>query len=534
MTFSVMLHKISSSRISALFFAVLLCFLAVVLALNSWAIYMTNDDATMESIASGVLTGIPNPHLVLTSSIIGYFLAECYKVLPQINWYALYLLAGYCIPFVVLYYRSLSSSSLFNAVFKCSILFILQYLLLLELQFTVASLLMAAAGFLLVYKTRHSKGGFELFIGSVLLCFAFLMRFESIYVLCILGLPLLLYRSYLTKTVRLTFLVIMLLFIGYAVTISDHAIMSKKVGYDLFSFIRATETIIDNPNQINMTDLDEIGWSSTDLNLMRLYFFVDQEIYSPEKVIHLAEGKKGRRTVEMMAMEAASLIKDGYLFILMLLLIIIHLSGSANSDKSAIISFALMNTLVLLLMFILLLSVRLPFHLFLPLLLFPILFAIDNFNFSRNSWSIPICLVLAILTIIECRESFFKRKELAFRLEENLSYMSKWPGLTFQNTNMAVYSNALFGIRNKMYSRPKNLLWFGWIIGTPAYFEHLRLHKLERSHLSGICMRSDILFISDWPIFLELVQAQFKSIEGQACLFKQYDQKGNLRVFKAH
>lgn len=496
---------------------------------------MTNDDATMELISSGALTGCPNPYLVLSSSVIGFFLSECYKAEPEFNWYTIYLLTCYTIPFLVLYYRSLSTFFVFSTVLKIGVLFTIQYQLLLELQFTVASLVMVAVAFLLFMQVAQNKVNFNLFVASILLCFAFLIRFESIYVFSIVALPVIFYKTYLTKKYWVVFYVVASLSMGYVITVLDHSIMSNKVGYDLFSFIRATETIIDNPNTIQQSDLDEVGWSSKDLELMKLYFFLDQEIYSPDKVIHLANGKRGNRTIKMIIEEAVSLFKGGYIYLLIYFFLLLQIRlQSVKYGNPVFAQFMLLIAIISLLIIFLLLYVRLPFHLFLPLILIPAFFAIDTLLFSHNKFTIPLVLLLILSLYIKNEKALLKRNNLIFNLHENLHYMSRFPDKIFHNTNIAIYGGAFCGIRNKMYDKPKNLLLFGWVIGTPAYFDHLNLHKLSQNSLSGICTRPDILFISQSPVFLELIEAQFNSKGAHACSFDLFNQQGNIRVFKAY
>jgi hypothetical protein len=53
--------------------------------------YTTNDDAALQALASGMLTGVPEARLVFTNSLIGGLIAGCYALCKHIDWYPIYL-----------------------------------------------------------------------------------------------------------------------------------------------------------------------------------------------------------------------------------------------------------------------------------------------------------------------------------------------------------------------------------------------------------------------------------------------------------
>jgi hypothetical protein len=521
-------------RIYRMAVAALLTLLAGFLSFKAQPVYMANDDATMELIANGVITGEPNPYLVLSSSVIGVVLSYLYKCIPEMNWYALYLHFVYCLSFFFIYFNILQRSSFGNVVFKVVIIFILQFLLLLEIHFTIASLLLAAVSFLALIDYQINKNNANLLIGIILLSLSILIRFESLYVYIAICMPVLIFRAISNKEYKVVLFTAIVLAMGFLTTVIDHSIMSKKVGYNLFSFIRATETIIDNPNVINEEDLQKVGWSKNDLNLMMIFFFVEQKIYSVEKIMLLAKGKAGVKSFPLMVSEFSNSIMKSMIYIAILSLVFLQfITSGSKQEKIQLRSFYMLLILAAGLIIALVLLARLPFYLFLTLIMFPLLFGIYYSNYSSNKLLIPGLFFILILFLFEFPKGLSSRTELRNRLEENLIYMEKYPATTFQNINMAFYANGFYDFKSRMYGRPRNLLMFGWVIGTPAYFEHLMFHELESGHLEGLFTRRDIEIISDLEFVFQYIELQIYATYNKKIRFILHDQNGNIKSYKA-
>ena len=56
-------------------------------------IYGMVDDRSMMEIVSGQYTGMPDPHMIFTGYWYGLLVAGFYWLLPQVDWYALCMLA---------------------------------------------------------------------------------------------------------------------------------------------------------------------------------------------------------------------------------------------------------------------------------------------------------------------------------------------------------------------------------------------------------------------------------------------------------
>jgi hypothetical protein len=113
--------------------------------------YETNDDLSMQMIASGFYTGQPSEYLVFTNFLIGWPLRLLYGLSPGCNWYFAYLVTVHyaaltAIAFVVLSRRPGWPFGLLYVGF----FLVVETRILLELQFTTTAFLAGTAGLLLV------------------------------------------------------------------------------------------------------------------------------------------------------------------------------------------------------------------------------------------------------------------------------------------------------------------------------------------------------------------------------------------------
>ena len=120
--------------------------------------------------------------------------------------------------------------------------------------------------------------------------------------------------------------------------------------------------------------------------------------------------------------------------------------------------------------------------------------------------------------------SFFKgldeRKYIKSTSSKNMKYMRERPDFLFHNYNTN-YALGLFGVKNIMHYQPSNLLFFGWVIGTPAYESHLKYHGLESGHLRGLYEKEEIRLISQENVITQLLEIQMN---------ERFDGKVNLEV----
>lgn len=114
-------------------------------------VYETNDDLTMQLIASGFYTGHPDAHLVFTNILIGWVLRFLYATWGGCNWYLIYLLVVHFAALTAI--ACLVMARRFGWWFGflyVGFFLIIEPHILLHLQFTTTAFLAGTAGLLLL------------------------------------------------------------------------------------------------------------------------------------------------------------------------------------------------------------------------------------------------------------------------------------------------------------------------------------------------------------------------------------------------
>ena len=113
--------------------------------------YETNDDLTMQLIASGFYTGHPDAHLVFTNILIGWMLQFLYATWAGCNWYLIYLLIVHYAALTAIAFVVMSRWFGWLSALLCAGFFLIdEPHILLQLQFTTTAFLAGTAGLLLL------------------------------------------------------------------------------------------------------------------------------------------------------------------------------------------------------------------------------------------------------------------------------------------------------------------------------------------------------------------------------------------------
>ena len=158
--------------------------------------YETNDDALMNFIASGSLTGIPSAAFLFSNYLYGYFVSKLYVLSDNINWYPIIFI-------IVQYFSwlsfgfSLLKKTKSRIVFVCFllVLIIFGYYFLLKLQFTSTAFLAECAGAVLFFQyLKNNENQSKLFyVAYFFLLIGALIRWDCFIACCILACPFLFY-----------------------------------------------------------------------------------------------------------------------------------------------------------------------------------------------------------------------------------------------------------------------------------------------------------------------------------------------------
>ena len=114
-------------------------------------VYETNDDLTMQLIASGFYTGHPDAHLVFTNILIGWVLRFLYGTWAGCNWYLIFMLAVHYVALTAIAFIVMARRPGWLSIWLYVGFFLMvETHILLNLQFTTTAFLAGTAGVLLL------------------------------------------------------------------------------------------------------------------------------------------------------------------------------------------------------------------------------------------------------------------------------------------------------------------------------------------------------------------------------------------------
>jgi len=173
-------------------------------------IYGTNDDAIIASIASGQLTGTPDPHWIFVQPIISVPLSWIQTLNVNYNLYSIFLLTSITLSFSVIL-GSISINGSKRIKFLTFILWALSALTFVSWfsispTYTSASIFtvsVSLASLILVLASKDkSYAQLNRVIFTIFTILSFLIRIESIYILLILSVPIILVKFYENREIR--------------------------------------------------------------------------------------------------------------------------------------------------------------------------------------------------------------------------------------------------------------------------------------------------------------------------------------------
>lgn len=290
-TFSYSINKLKLSTVrirSSTLLSLLFCGVLLLLSCSLLKpLYQTSDDPLMRHIASGTLVvSQPDTHLLFSHSFIGFILSSLYKCSSRIDWYTLYLVLSLTVAFWCY------SSSLFeNALARTTktmmalavaavYVFAFQYL-----QFTTVALLCCFSG-VLAYRQQGSYWALALVVWSSMIRFEAFLIGLSIAV-CFSLVDSFIQKRRLTNNKKLSVLgLTALLAIGLQFLDGkrdpewDDFRQSNKAAFS----ITDQKIHLRQPAGRVEQALKEIGWTYEDFNLLTVFFFPDEQIYSGAKL----------------------------------------------------------------------------------------------------------------------------------------------------------------------------------------------------------------------------------------------------------
>lgn len=263
--------------------------------------YEVSDDFVMATIMSGAYGDSPNPQLIFVNTLLGYLLIPFYMAWPDISWYLIFQLTLCLISFILITYMLLEKLdkhvallfiALFLTVFSDDV-----YILP---QFTKTAVLAVMAGGITFLWNIFYKRNIFLLITSFFVClFGTWVRFSAIYVAGGFILLLLVYEYYYLikeKKYRLLFRTTILgvILIGSAVGtyfINIYTYQNDEASSYFRKYNNARAKIVDQVDygyEAYRSELEKIGISEADYNILRSWSFGDNEYFTLEKMEKIA------------------------------------------------------------------------------------------------------------------------------------------------------------------------------------------------------------------------------------------------------
>ena len=261
--------------------------------------YAAIDDWFMAGILSGIYGEGYNVHLTFVSAAYGYCLLPLYHLFPKISWYYVGEMASVFISFTVIVYILIKKTGLRWGCLLAMLLLILRandYYL--AVQFTQCAAVLSAAGMLsLVYglcKMEESRqdtkwGLTAIAIGVVLLWWGSCMRWPAF----LMGLPffaaaLLFFAKRLWRVKWLACATLVVALIGaWGLHLFDCSQYSAP-DYKRYMDFQGPRSLLGDGLYYNQQavgeDLEEMGYSSRDYDMLTNWIFYDNQVFSPESI----------------------------------------------------------------------------------------------------------------------------------------------------------------------------------------------------------------------------------------------------------
>lgn len=273
--------------------------------------YEVSDDFVMASIMSGAFGDTPNPQMIFVNVIIGYLLLPFYKLLPQISWYFIAQLLLVFISSISVTWVLLKKMERIKAVMLSVILILFftndAYILM---QFTKTSMFAVIAGSMIfIWEIFREHRKIPLLFGSGLCLIGTMVRFQTIYLAGAFLVLMIGYESvnlfYKLKALNVGIKQIMCRFIfiglaGLLLIVSAYGLerinwytYNNDEEYGNFSaYNEARSGIVDfeDPGyQIYESELQKVGISENDYNLLKKWGFADNDFFTIERMQQTAE-----------------------------------------------------------------------------------------------------------------------------------------------------------------------------------------------------------------------------------------------------
>jgi len=262
----------------------LLCLFANVLFVSNR--FSSLDDFFMASILSGACDGELNVHLYFVKVIYGYVLFPLYSLFPGVGWYGVFEHAAIFVSFTTITYVILKKlghkvGGAFAALLLCCVSISFYF----SVAFTQCAAALTAAGILVFCFGYTEKRNSLFFFGSFLMIWGFVMRSHMF----LLGMPtciaLLLFVLWRTRKIYVGAIVALLLCFAVVGGLNEFDKRHyQSGGYERYAAYQGPRSFFGDgafyDAEALVDELDERGMSSYDYQMLRAWYFNDNEVFS--------------------------------------------------------------------------------------------------------------------------------------------------------------------------------------------------------------------------------------------------------------
>lgn len=492
--------------------------------------FETNDDPMMMFIASGALTLQPDAHLQCINILIGFLLKGLYAAVPGVNWYTGFLLSVHLTAILLVivcavYKREISFAEML--IFILLIFLGFESLFLVKLQFTATAFIAGFTAIICLMSRLPQALRLALFV--LFLVIAFLLRREVIMpLLAFAGLAAVyVYRrrelSLLPGLAAAAAVLGIYLLSGY---VNDHAPGYQEKAY--YPYHRATDIICNNPIDTSAEKLARFGWSQNDVRLLNFsWYWADPDVYTHEKIVAFSQAVKTTRSAGETAARFLDFVKEERFTLLVVLLALgaVFITAGRNDDKllaglTLLVALALIAYLAA--------TIRVPKRVSTPLMYYVSLLSLfllvtQTARHRLRSAALGLMLLVCVYKFwCVYQLSELNRTKLR-KFSESVALINRHPEDLFVVVSIGFPVEDMSILQQTQNLFPhRNLLFTGWFVGLPAYYDLLEYHKLSNPQRDFI-RRQNIVFLSKGDRFMPIMTDFYREHYGVEATFTPYE-----------
>jgi hypothetical protein len=528
------------------------------------AIYGTNDDSLISSIASGQLTGKVDPHLIFIQPILSYPITWLEYLLPQYSGYSIFLIFCTTLSFssVLALLISDKRASFINLTIWVVFNLIFQSWFAINPTYTGASLFAggAAAAFINygLIQNLVLKDIFRNFIfiyGAFLTILCYGIRKEGIYILAILIIPTILIHikrinngSHIIKFYLIP--IIMLYVLNYLLS----SFLYSNEQWDKYMALNDSRHKIQlrAPEKYIANNLTEIGWNKETYFMFTRFSLIDESQMNIEKLQMILETTQefvGPKSIlRMNFSESLPIVKAAFnpwTWILKIQIVMILIIGlSKIKDKifgQYIIHLILQAAFLLIFIFVLSTGYQIPERISLNLLaaltlsLFAQMITHNKIKLRKNLILTLSSLILVIISIhltltrlsveTKAREGMYLTRQVY--ANQQINSLSKLKEQTVISFGSGLKTDWRFPYNKwKSFDPRDKTITLGWLNLSPVSQEQFKIRNLNLANFPKGIINSEIYWV-DSPEEISISRDYFQQFTEEDLVFSDEGNIGN-------